>query len=264
MPKSRIIFLFLIVPTIAGCATPYVRQWESQLWQVPNESAGATPEFGQFNAQDLDFGIICTEFRQVGNPNNRIIGIGVSCRNDAMEPMSLPLNPIQVVDASKVLAKPLSLNHVMYKFYGGGLREDAQIERLAETSKPLAAYGSSFLENVLIGVINAYREYEHGAIISEFHRKEALPYDLYYKGFTPTTLPTGVSTVWITYYPITTDTLTVMLHGGKIEEGIIFEQPPPPAQPKVNSEEREADLSGVWILHVTFVAFMIIIVMSTN
>ena len=228
MPKFGMIALLLIVHMTVGCATPYVRQWESQLWRVPNETAGETSEFGQFNAEDLDFGIICTEFRQVGNPNNRIIGIGVSCRNNAREPMSLPLNPIQVVDASKVLVKPLSLKHIMYKFYGGGLREDAQIERLAETSKPLAAYGSSFLENVLIGVIDAYREYERGAIITEFHRKEALPYDLYYKRFTPTTLPTDVSLVWVTYYPVPTNTITVMLHGGNVEAGVTFRKPPPP------------------------------------
>lgn len=228
MPKFGIIALLLIVHMTVGCATPYVRQWESQLWQAPKESAVATPEFGQFKAEDLDFGIICTEFRQVGNPNNRIIGIGVSCRNDAREPMSLPLNPIQVVDASKVLVKPLSLNHVMHKFYGGGLREDAQIDRLAESSKPLTAYGNSILENVLLGVINAYREYERGAIITEFHRKEALPYDLYYKRFTPTVLPAEVSTVWVTYYPFATDTITIMFHGGNVEDGVLFQQPPPP------------------------------------
>ena len=116
----------------------------------------------------------------------------------------------------------------MYKFYGGGLREDAQIERLAESSKPLAAYGSSLVHNVLVAVIDVYREYEHGAIITEFRRKEALPYDLYYKRFTPTTLPTDVSTVWVTYYPIATDTVTVMLHGGTIEDGVTFRKPPPP------------------------------------
>lgn len=265
MPKFGMIALLLIVHMTVGCATPYVRQWESQLWRVPNETAGATPEFGQFKAEDLDFGIICTEFWQVGNPNNRIIGIGVSCRNDAREPMSLTLNPIQVVDASKVLVKPLSLNHVMYKFYGGGLREDAQIERLAESSKPLVAFGSSLLENVLFGVINLYRAYEHGGIVTEFHRKEALPYDLYYKRFTPTTLPTDVSTVWVTYYPTTTDTVTVMLHGGNVEDGVTFRKPPPPPeQPNVNSEEREADLSGWWILPVTFVAFIITVVIGAN
>ena len=235
MQKVVIIVLFLIILISTGCGSLYVRQWESQLWHAPNETATETPEFGKLEVEDLTFGIICTEFRQVGNFDNRIIGIGVSCRNEATEPISLQSNPIQVVDASKVLVKPLSLNHVMYKFYGGGVREDAQIERLAETSKPLAASGSSFLENVFVGVINMYRAYERAAIVTEFRRKEALPYDMYYKSFTPTTLSTGVSTVWMTYYPIAADTVTVMLRGGNFDDGVLFEQPPlrqpPPSRP---------------------------------
>lgn len=263
MQKVGIIVLIMTALITAGCATPYVRQWESHLWQVPNETANETPEFGKLAVEDLNFGIICTEFRQVGNLNNRIIGIGVSCRNEASEPISLPLNPIQVVDASKVLIKPLSLNHVMYKFYGGGLREDAQIERLAESSKPLVASGSSIMENVLVGVINVYRAYERGAIVTEFHRKEALPYDLYYKRFSPTLLPADVSTVWVTYYPIATDTITVMLQGGNIEDGVIFEKPPPPP-PTENSKVREEDPPSLWTLPVAVAAFMIIIVVGTN
>ena len=262
MPKFGIIALLLIAPMAAGCSTPYVRQWQSQLWQVPNKLASTTPEYGRLEADDLNFGIICTEFRQVGNPDNRIIGIGVSCRNDAREPMSLPLNPIQVVDASKVLVKPLSLNHVMYKFYGGGLREDAQIERLAETSKPLAAYGSSFLENVLIGVIDAYREYERGAIITEFHRKEALPYDLYYKRFTPTTLPTDVSLVWVTYYPVPTNTITVMLHGGNVEDGVTFQDPPPPLLTSA-SDSPPSNAQRLLISFLTGFAIWILVVKIT-
>ena len=231
VPKIRIILLILITLMTTGCATPYVRKWQSQLWHLPNETATEAPEFGQLEVENLTFGVICTEFRQVGNPNNRIIGIGVSCRNKSKETSSLQSNPIQVVDASKMLVKPLSLNHVMYRFYGGRLREDAQIERLAETSMPLVNSRSSFLENVLVGVINAYRAYENGAIITEFHHKEALPFDLYYKRFTPTSLPADVSAIWVTYYPATTDTITVMLQGGKIEDGVTLRQPPPPPPP---------------------------------
>ena len=79
----------------------------------------------------------------------------------------------------------------MYKLYGGNLREAAQWARLAETSTPLTSSGDSLLESVLVGMVNAYREYEHGAIITELHKNEALPYDLYYRSFTPTSLPPG-------------------------------------------------------------------------
>ena len=107
----------------------------------------------------------------------------------------------------------------MYKFYGGPLREALQIDRL---TTPLQSYGDSLAENILTAVVNAYRSYEHGAIITEFHRKEALPYDLYYESFTPTSLPAGVSTQWIQYYPATTETITVMLQGEAIEDGVTF------------------------------------------
>ena len=116
----------------------------------------------------------------------------------------------------------------MYKFYGGTLREAMQIERL---NTPPPSHGDSIAENVLGAVVAAYRAYEHGAIITEFHRKEALPYDLYYESFTPTSLPTGVSTQWIQYYPATTGTITVMLQGGEIEDGVTFGRPPPPPPP---------------------------------
>ena len=119
----------------------------------------------------------------------------------------------------------------MYRLYGGNLREGAQLGRLAETSTPLTSSGDSLLESALVGVINAYRNYEHGAIITELHKKEALPYDLYYRSFTPTSLPPGVSTTWMAYYPVTTDTLTVILQGSKVEEGVVFSKPPPPPPP---------------------------------
>lgn len=48
-------------------------------------------------------------------------------------------NPIQMVDATNVLVKPLTLDHVMYQLYGGKLRKGAQLARLAETSKPLVS-----------------------------------------------------------------------------------------------------------------------------
>ena len=228
MTKIGLIILFLILLMNTGCATPYARQWQSQLWQVPNKTATEMPELGKLEMEDLTFGLICTDFRQVGNPSNVIIGIGVSCRNETNGTLSLESNPIQLIDPSKVIVKPLPLDHVMYKFYGGKLREAAQIERLTE---PLSSYESSLPENILTAVVNSYRAYEHRAIITEFHRKEALPYNLYYESFTPTSLPAGVSTVWTAYYPATTDTITVMLQGEKIEDGVTFGRPPPPPPP---------------------------------
>ncbi|MDE0300434.1 MAG: hypothetical protein OXN17_17485 [Candidatus Poribacteria bacterium] len=220
------LLILLLTPLITtGCATPYARQWQSQLWTLPQESDVETEELGAIETEDLSFELICTGFRQVGNPSNAIIGIGTSCRNETEHTYDLGLNPIQVINASNSIVKPLPLDHVMYKFYGGTLREALQIERL---NTPPPSHGDSIAENVLGAVVAAYRAYEHGAIISEFHRKEALPYDLFYESFAPTSLPSGVSAQWIQYYPATTETITVMLQGQGIEDGVIFRRPPPP------------------------------------
>ena len=212
--------ILLLMPCVllaAGCATPSARVWQSQLWKAPETDDSELAELGQLKTEESTFSLICTEFRQVGNSRNALIGI--SCRNDTNDTLPLEYNPIQVIDGALTILKPLPLDHVMYKLYGGNLREGAQWARLAETSTPLTSSGDSLLESVLVGVVNAYRNYEHGAIITELHKKEALPYDLYYRSFTPTSLPSGVSTTWMAYYPATTDTITVILQGSKVEEG---------------------------------------------
>ena len=54
---------------------------------------------------------------------------------------------------------------------------------MTDSLHPFRATEIPLAENILTAVVNAYRSYEHGAIITEFHRKEALPYDLYYDSF---------------------------------------------------------------------------------
>ena len=239
-----------------GCATPYARQWQSQLWTRPNESDTKLQELGKLETEGLTFGVICTEFRQVGNPSNAVIGIGVSCRNQTEGAFSLDLNPIQVINASNSIIKPLPLDHVMYKFYGGTLRELAQINRL---SRPLEDYGDSLAESILVAVVNVYRSYENRAIITEFHRKEALPYDLYYDSFSPISLPAGVSTEWIEYYPATTDTITVMLQGESIGDGITFGRPPPPPPPPPSRKS-----GGAGLVIPLFAAVAILMIATNN
>ena len=247
--RGIILLLIPFVLPAAGCATPYARTWQSQLWQVPETNEAELAELGQLKTEGNTFSLICTEFREAGNPSNALIGIGISCRNDTNETLALEYNPIQVIDTALTIMKPLPLDHVMYKLYGGNLREGAQWARLAETNTPLTSSGDSLVESVLVGVINAYRNYEHGAIITELHKKEALPYDLYYRNFTPTSLPPGVSTTWMAYYPATTDTITVILEGLKVEEGVVFSKPPPPPPPPTSNEDARDSLAAiVWIL----------------
>ena len=212
-----------------GCATPYARQWQPQLWQ-DSEKSTQMPEIGRLETQTLALGIIVTQFQERLGQAQPFIGVSVSSRNETQGTIQMESNPIQVVDATNVLVKPLALDHMMYQLYGGKLREGAQLTRLAENSKPLVSSGASILEDVLVAVVNTYRAQERGAIITEFHHKEALPYDLYYHSFNPTSLPPGVATTWTEYYPHTTEMITVMLQGQRVEDGISF-VPPPESQP---------------------------------
>ena len=222
--KALLILTFLTVTT--GCATPYARQWQSHLWHTPQEIHSETPEIGKLETEELTFEMICTQFRQLKNPTNSFIGISVSCRNDTPNTYLLEFNPLQVVNANDSIVKPLPLDHVMYKLYGGNWREAAQINRLNTPYQ--AFYGDSLVDSIFDAVVSVYRAYEQAAIITEFHNKEALPYNLYYESFAPTSLPAGISTQWTQYYPGTTDKIRVILEGGSIEDTIMFARPPPP------------------------------------
>ena len=266
------LLILLVTPLITiGCSTPYVRQWQSQLWTLPDESDTEMQELGKLETDDLTFGLICTEFRQVGNPSNAIIGIGASCRNETEDTYQLGLNPIQVINASISIVKPLPLDQVMYKFYGGPLREALQIDRL---TTPLQSYGDSLAENILTAVVNAYRSYEHGAIITEFHRKEALPTICTTRVLLQLPCQRIVSTQWIQYYPATTDTITVMLLDESIKDGVTFGRPPPrPSTPQSKSFGRrpprpptpQSKSYGVGIGFATImIVFFAVVVVAAN
>ena len=250
-------FLILTLLTvITGCATPYARQWQSHLWHTPEEIHGETPEIGRLETEELTFEMICTQFRQLENPTNTFIGISVSCRNDTPNTYLLEFNPLQVVSAKNSIVRPLPLDHVMYKLYGGNRRETAQINRLNTPYQ--ASYGDSLVDSIFDAVVSIYRAYEHATIITEFHNKEALPYNLYHESFAPTSLPAGISTQWTQDYPGTTDSIRVILEGGSIDDTIMFTRPPPPKLKK-----REPD-DGVAIAILFIVIPLGIIVAVTN
>ena len=228
MKGIGIAILLMLLMSI-GCATPYARQWERQLWQDPEKST-QTPEIGRLETETLAFDILVTKFRERRDQAQSFIGVSISSRNQTQDTILLSSNPIQVVDATNVLVKALPLDHVMYQLYGGNLRESAQQARLRELSQPIPS-GTDNLSLALSAVVEAFRATERKGIITEMHIKEALSIDLYYHSFTPTSLPPGVTTVWTEYYPYTTDTMTVMLQGQRVEDGITFGPPPPPPPP---------------------------------
>ena len=220
--------LLFLLPILA-CATPYARQWESRLWITPTTTKADKPEIGTLGTDELAVAVVCTQFRQVLNPSNSVLAIAVQCRNKTDSTHVLDYNPIQVLSDSNLVVQPLPVDHVMYKFYGGDLRTTAQLDRLAH---PYADYTGDAFADILIGIVNVYRGYENQAIITEFARKEALPHDLYYRSFTPTSLPPGVALQWIQYYPGMSKPIKVMIQGKTVESAVTFEKPSPVPQQK--------------------------------
>ena len=230
---KKISLLSLFVFLTIGCATS-TSKWQNILWHAQN-STNESPEIGTLETEELEFNVIVTEFREVVyNPFTQFeqedptfIAVSVTCRNQTGETLVLGLNPIQVIGPSQTLARELPLEHVMYKLYGGRLREATQLERLAELSEPVPV-GSTFPGAVLSGIVAGLRAAESASIVGEMYQKEASQYQLYYHSFDSASLPGGVATSWTQYYPYTVGPIQVMLQGQKVEEGVIFALPPPP------------------------------------
>ena len=258
MKGTGIAILLMLIAT--GCATPYARQWERQLWQAQEKST-QTPEIGRLETETLDFDILVTKFRERRDQAQSFIGVSISSRNQTQDTILLEEDPIQVVDATNVLVKALPLDHVMYQLYGGNLRESAQQARLRELSQPIPS-GTDNLSIALSAIVEAFRATERTGIITEMHIKEALPYDLYYQSFTPTSLPPGVATVWTEYYPSTTDKITVMRQGQRVEDGITF-GPPPPPPPPTPEQVRQARL-GTFITRAILSTFLVVVFLVSS
>ena len=221
--------MILPLVTLLACSTPFVRQWESRLWVTPTENNEEDQNIGWLQTEDLSINVVCTQFRQVLNLSNSVLAIGVQCRNESGTTYPLQFNPIQVLTEGDLIVQPMPLDHVMYKFYGGDLRTAAQIAR---ASQPYERYPGTPAGDILAGIINLYRAYENQAIITEFARKEALPHDLYYNSFVPTSMPPGGAVQWIQYYPGTLKPIKVMIEGTTLESALTFEKPPPTPPPK--------------------------------
>lgn len=225
--------LSLFVLFGSGCAASKPK-WHNILWHAEN-STNENPEIGALETEELVLNVIVTEFREVVyNPNTQFeredptfIAVSVTCRNQTGETLMLDSNPIQVIGPSRMLAKELPLEQVIYKLYGGRLREAVQLGRLAELNKPVPV-DSTFPGAVLSGIVAGLRAAESASIVSEMYQRESSQYQLYYHSFDSASLPGGVATSWTQYYPHTVGPIQVMLQGQKVEEGIIFALPPPP------------------------------------
>ena len=262
--------LFFFVLLNVGCATSTPR-WRNVLWHADN-SANETPEIGTLETEKLKFSVIVTEFREVSNPNTQFeqeestfIAISVTCRNQTDETLMLGSNLIQVIGPSQILARELPLEHVMYKLYGGRLREAAQLGRLAELGEPVPV-GSTFPEAVLSGIVSGLRAAESASIVTEMYQKEASRYQLYYHSFDSASLPGGIATSWTQYYPYTIGPIQVMLQGQKVEEGVVFALPIPSPLPSKATSKPTSSTDKVIGIIVGFCVFSLVslIIIASN
>ncbi|MDE0299327.1 MAG: hypothetical protein OXN17_11895 [Candidatus Poribacteria bacterium] len=259
------VWLFIVFFTIyfTGCATTYVPEWRSQLWTVPDVRENQTQAFGALESSELRSGIICTLFREVGNPTNTIVAVTASCRNTSTHPYYLESNPIQVIDAARNLLKPLTVEHAMYKFYGGALFEQAQIDRLTSPMPDSRDYSDSIFGSALYAIAVALRSEENRAIISNLLDKESLPYDLYHRSFEPVTISPGVSTQWTQFFLVspTDKTISVMLEGDDIDNAISFVRPIRPPPRKAAAEDGG---TGVAVFVFAAAIFTLIVMLSNS
>ena len=153
--------------------------------------------------------------------------MAVRCRNKSNGTLVLDADPIQMIDASQTLAKKLTREEVIFKLYGGRMRESSQRELLQELKKPIRT-SSTFFGAILAGYIAAQKADTRAFIIDEMYQKEYTTYDIFHQSFEPSSLPSGVSANWVQYYHYTPGPIKIILQGQDISEGLTLASPPEP------------------------------------
>ena len=275
MSRNIVIFVTILL-CIQGCATTKTH-WEPSLWQFKGMSQQHNKNVGTLQDENFIYEIIVTDFGKVsttvypgaGTPPEIIkapktlLMVAIRCRNKSNDTAVLNVDPIQIIDASKTLAKKLTPDEVLYKLYGGRIKDEYQRERLKELKIPIQTDGTLFDE--LLGVIvEAERVQERAFIIDAIFEKERALYDFFHKSFEPVSLPSGVATAWIQYYHYTHGDIHILLQGQNVSDGLIFTPSGPTQQrqkgtikskPKVSMIDATSIITGV----VAIVAVIIIL-----
>ena len=156
-----------------------------------------------------------------------LIAVAVRCRNKSSETLIVNTDPIQMIDASKTLAKKMTREEVIFKLYGGRMRRTSQLESLEELKQPVPPT-STFFGAVLAGYVEALKADASALIINEMYQKEYAAYDIFYQSFEPSSLPSGVSSDWVQYYHYTPGPIHIILQGQNVSDGLTFALPPAP------------------------------------
>ncbi|MCE2399506.1 hypothetical protein J4G08_01320 [Candidatus Poribacteria bacterium] len=272
--KSSIIYLIVILTVvIVGCGPSTRSYWEPTVWHV-QENKSNVPEIGTLQDNQFNYNVIVTDFGKVvrgydiidGTPYvtqkpKKLIAVVVRCQNTSNGTLLLDSDPIQLIDASQTLAKKLTHQEVIFRLYGGRMRQSSQLRRLRELKRPMPEM-STFLGAVLAGYVEALRADERAMIINEIYQKEYAGYDILHQRFEPSSLPSGVSTNWVQYYQYSPGPIRIVLQGQNVSDGLLFALPPPkppPAKPAPVEVEKHEFSPGIFIAFVGIIVGAVII-----
>ena len=276
--KSFIISLMVILTAVVvGCAPVTRSNWEPTAWHVQGPG-NDVPEIGTLQDAQFNYDIIVTDLRKVfktyyaiqESPDvtkhpKTLIAVAVRCRNKSNGTLILDADPIQMIDASQTLAKKLIQEEVVFKLYGGRMREASQLAQLEELNQPVRT-SSTFFGAILAGYIAAQRADARTFIINEMYQKEYTAYDIFHQGFEPSSLPSGVSSVWVQYYHYTPGPIQIILQGQNVSDGLTFALPPakkPTPEQMATTEGKKTEDAP--IIFIAFVAIMVgVVIIGTT
>ena len=241
--KLFIVFLMITLTlVVVGCASTTRSGWEPTAWHVQEQNRNV-PEIGTLQDEQFNYDVIVTDLRKVvetytydpiqgstfvtrhqRHPKT-LIAVAVRCRNKSNGTLVLDTDPIQMIDASQTLTKKLTREEVIFKLYGGRMREASQLGMLEELNKPIRT-SPTFFGAVLAGYIAAQRADARAFIIDEMYQKEYTAYDIFHHSFEPSSLPSGIASDWVQYYHYTFGPIKIILQGQKAGEGLTFTSPP--------------------------------------
>lgn len=228
--------MVILTVVVVGCAPTTRSSWEPNAWHVQGPG-NDVPEVGTLQDAQFDYYIIVTDLRKVVRSydalqglvatkhHKALIAVAVRCRNKSNGTLILDADPIQMIDASQTLAKKLTREEVIFKFYGGRMHEASQLGMLVELKKPIRT-SPTFFGDVLAAYIAAQRADARAFIINEMYQKEYAAYDIFHQSFEPNSLPSGIASDWVQYYHYTSGPIKIILQGQKAGEGLTFASPP--------------------------------------
>ena len=273
--------MVILTAVVVGCAPATRSNWEPTAWHV-QENKNSVPEIGTLQDEQFNYDIVVTDLRKVVKTEyvnqvspevtkhpKTMIAIAVRCRNKSNGTLNLSADPIQMIDASHTLAKKLTREEVIFKLYGGRMREASLLGMLEELNKPIRT-SPTFFGAVLAGYIAAQRADARAFIIDEMYQKEYTAYDIFHQSFELSSLPSGVSTDWVQYYHYTPGPVHIILQGQNVSDGLTFASPPAPkptpeqiaaAEKKRVDAKRNAKV-GLFIASGVVAAYVILVLVA--